>query len=105
MAFTLFYTTHPDKETAQKISQVLTEEKWIACANLFPMQSAYWWQGQVEQENEWVALLKTRTAYGAQLEKRILELHPYEVPCIIQMEVKANAAYEEWINSSTEQAK
>lgn len=105
MAFIVIYTTHPDKETAEKISQTLTEEKWIACANLFPIQSAYWWKGQVEQEGEWVALLKTRTEYGDQLEERILQLHPYEVPCIMRMEVQANAAYEQWIHSSTQQPK
>lgn len=103
MGFTLIYTTHPDEKTARKISQVLTEEKWIACANLFPIQSAYWWQGRVEQEDEWVALLKTRTEYGSQIEERIQEIHPYEVPCIIRMEVQANAAYEQWIHNSTEQ--
>lgn len=99
--FLLFYLTHPDEATARRIGQQLVQERLAACANYFPIQSMYWWEGQVAAEGEWVSLLKTATKRGEALEKRAEELHPYEVPCILQVTVKANEAYEKWIEEST----
>ena len=99
--FLLFYVTHPDEATARRISESLVSQRLAACANVFPIQSAYWWDGAVQQEGEWVSILKTRTALESTLEKAIQEIHPYEVPCILRFEARANEAYEKWIEAST----
>lgn len=101
MPFLLFYTTHPDEATARQIANTLVERKLAACANIFPITSAYWWQGAVQQEGEWVSLLKTRLELESALEQAIQALHPYEVPCIMRLEVRANEAYEKWVEEST----
>ncbi|MBN8680562.1 MAG: divalent-cation tolerance protein CutA [Chitinophagales bacterium] len=101
MPFLLFYTTYPNEATARQIANKLVERKLAACANIFPITSAYWWQGAVQQEGEWVSLLKTRLELETALEKAVQELHPYEVPCIMRLEVRANEAYEKWVEEST----
>lgn len=101
MAFLLFYVTHPDEETAKQIAGRMVQERLAACANIFPVGSAYWWQGAVQQENEWVSILKTRLELEQELEAAIRELHPYDVPCILRYEVRANADYEAWILATT----
>ena len=101
MAFLCFYVTHPNAETAQKISRNLIDRKLVACANQFSMESAYWWQGAVAQEGEIVTILKTVTKNKKAVEVAITELHPYEVPCIMSWEVQANASYENWIQDAT----
>ncbi|MCC7464667.1 MAG: divalent-cation tolerance protein CutA [Saprospiraceae bacterium] len=101
MPFLLFYITHPDEATAQRISSQLVERRLAACANIFPMSSAYWWQGAVQQEGEWVSVLKTRLELESALEQAVKEWHPYEVPCILRFEVRANEAYEKWVEEST----
>ncbi len=98
--FSVLYVTHPDEETARKLSRLLLEEKLIACANLFPIQSAYWWEGEVQTEGEWVSLLKTTSDLYPLVEQRLLKLHPYDTPCIIRTEVQANESYERWIRES-----
>lgn len=72
----------------------------IACANLLPIQSMYWWQGEIAREGEWVSLVKTIPEHWDTLVKVVNELHPYEVPCILKIEVTANDAYEQWIRES-----
>lgn len=101
MAFLVFYTTYPDEITARSITAQLLNQRLIACANIFPIQSAYWWEGAVQQEGEWVAVLKTRLSLEQAVEAALLEIHPYETPCIMRFETRANAAYAQWIEEST----
>ena len=100
MSFITVYITNPNEKAAQVLTQQLLEKKIIACANLFPIQSSYWWQGTIERESEWVALVKTIPENWPGLKESILKLHPYEVPCIMKTEVEANEAYEDWIKKS-----
>lgn len=102
--FLLFYITHPDEATARRISEKLVAQRLAACANVFPIQSMYWWQDAVQQEGEWVSILKTTPELEQALEKAIMALHPYELPCILRFEVRANEAYENWIRESTKSA-
>ena len=97
MRFALVYITHPGEETAREISNLLLEKRLIACANIFPITSAYWWQGAIQREGEWVSIVKTSLDKWDLLKEEVLRIHPYEVPCILKMEVEANEAYYEWI--------
>lgn len=97
MRFALVYITHPGEETAREISNLLLEKRLIACANIFPITSAYWWQGAIQREGEWVSIVKTSLDKWDLLKEEVLRIHPYEVPCILKMEVEANEAYYHWI--------
>ena len=104
MAFLIFYITYPDESTARHISSQLVQERWAACANVFPIQSAYWWEGKVQHDAEWVSVVKTSLALEKLLETEIIRLHPYDTPCIMRFEARANAAYEKWIEESVRPA-
>lgn len=101
MAFFICYITHPDEATARRIGDAAVEQHLAACANYFPIGSAYWWEGQVQQEGEWVSLLKTTAARMEALEQYVLAVHPYETPCVLRIAAHANDAYEAWIEAST----
>ena len=101
MAFIVIYITNENEAEATKISQQLLDEKLVACANIFPISSAYWWKGQQEQSQEFVALVKTRTENWEAVCKKTEQLHPYDTPCIMKWEVEANASYEAWILEQT----
>ena len=100
MAFFLIYVTHPDEPTARKISDQLLAERHIACSNIFPAASSFWWKNEIAHDAEFVSILKTTIENWAAVERRVLEMHPYEIPCLVKMEVSANAAYENWILES-----
>ena len=102
MSFIIIYTTHSNEESAEKLSNLLIEEKYIACSNSFPIKSAYWWKGVVENEHEFVAILKTIPENWKAVQIKIESLHSYETPCIIKIDVEANAAYEQWIRNEVE---
>lgn len=102
MSFIWLYVTHPDRACAEKIGNILLEKKLIACYNLFPIESAYWWNSEIAHSNEIVSLLKTRTDNWKAVKQAILEIHPYVTPCIIRLEMQANEEYEKWIEAETE---
>ncbi len=99
----ILYVTHKDRKSAMRVVDHLLEKNLIACANLFPIRSVYRWKGKKENTAEIVTLLKTRNALWKRVEKEIVRIHPYEVPCIMKMDAKANAAYETWITNETKE--
>ena len=101
MAFLVLYVTHKNKEEAKKIGDFLLNKHLIACANYFPIESSYWWNGIIESDDEYVSVLKTRKEYWETVKSEIEMIHPYDVPCIIKIEVEANSEYENWIFKET----
>jgi periplasmic divalent cation tolerance protein len=101
MTFIILYVTNPDLKTAKKIGNALLKKKLIACANYFPITSGYWWKGKIANDKEIVALLKTKKENWVKVKKEAAKMHPYEVPCIIKLNVSANKEYEKWVKKST----
>lgn len=97
----IFYVTFPNESAARETAANLLQTRLIACANIFPVSANFCWNNAVCNENEWVALLKTRTVLEEQVEIALQKAHPYEIPCIIRWEARVNAAYETWINENT----
>jgi len=94
----LCYVTCKDIEEAQKISRTLLESNLAACANFFPIHSMYWWKGSINQDNEFVVILKTFKEKFKEVEKKIKEVHSYECPCILSIDIKdANKEFLEYI--------
>ena len=104
MSFSIIYITFGSEEDAQRISKQLVEERLAACANIFPIKSIYEWNATLQDDQEWVAIVKTTHERWPTLKSRVEEIHPYEVPCIMKIEVEANEKYEAWIHAQTRTA-
>ena len=98
----LVLTSFPDEAVAKQIAGRLVEEKLAACVSLLPsVQSIYFWEGAIQHDAEWLGLIKTQASRYRNLEQRILELHPYDTPEILAMDVAAgSAAYLKWIDQT-----
>lgn len=100
--FCVVITTADSKELAETLASTLVREKLAACAQIFPITSTYWWNGQVESTPEFQIHLKTTKAAAPRNIQRITEIHPYEVPEIISLPItQANPTYLHWIQTST----
>ncbi len=93
----------PDRETAERIAGLLVSENLAACVTLTPpVTSVFHWQGQRENATEVLLLIKAAAANYGQIERRILELHPYELPEIIALPVvQGLAGYIHWVEQCT----
>jgi periplasmic divalent cation tolerance protein len=101
MEFIIIYITHPDLKTAKKIVSALMKKRLVACGNFFPIQSTYFWKGKIENSKEIVSIVKTKKKNWEKVKTEVIKLHPYETPCIMKLDVKANDDYESWINKET----
>lgn len=86
----------------REIAHTLVTERLAACVNVIPaICSIYLWKGNVEDEQEELLVIKTHSQKWGALEKRVKEIHPYELPEIICFSIKDGyAPYLEWLNLS-----
>ncbi|MHB8535897.1 MAG: divalent-cation tolerance protein CutA [Sulfuricaulis sp.] len=99
--YQLVLTTCPDVKTGERIAQALVSERLAACVNILPLAtSVYRWKGRVESAAEHLLIIKSMTRALRAIQKRILELHPYELPEIISVPVTGGFAdYLAWIRN------
>ncbi|MEY4617064.1 MAG: hypothetical protein RJB66_2024 [Pseudomonadota bacterium] len=101
------YSTFPDLTSARSSARQLTEDKLIACANIFPeMHSTYWWENKIEESTEVVAIFKTKADLFDRCEQALKKSHPYTTPCIVAINIaNGNADYLTWITQAVEASK
>ncbi len=90
------HTTTETKEDAERVGRALLDRGLAACVQILgPMKSIYRWKGEVTEGEEWLCLIKTREDRYEEVERAILEMHPYEVPEIIAVPI--SRGYEEYL--------
>ncbi len=102
-AYILCLVTIDDPEKAALMARNLVEKRLVACVNIVPeIRSIYRWKGQIYNESERLMLMKTRKEFFDPLRDAIRELHPYEVPEIICLDIDQGLPeYFRWIDDST----
>jgi periplasmic divalent cation tolerance protein len=95
-------TTAGSKDEAHKIGRTLVERLLAACVNVVPrVTSIYRWQGQIEEAEEWLLIVKTTRSAFDQVRDAIVSLHSYQVPECISVSVDdGSAKYLDWIEQS-----
>jgi periplasmic divalent cation tolerance protein len=85
MEYSFIYMTCSSREEAQTISRALLQKRLIACANIFPIFSLYIWKENLEEAEEYAALLKTEKAKVPETIEEVKRQHSYEVPDIVEI--------------------
>ncbi len=94
------YVTAPS-DAAPELARTLVEERLAACVNRVSCRSTYRWEGEVVEDEEEILFVKTTAERFDDLEARILELHPYDVPCVERFdEASVHDPFDEWIADS-----
>lgn len=100
----ILYVTTENREEARTIGSALVQQKLCACVNILEgMESMYWWDGEVQTDTECVLLVKTTTELVSAVTETILDLHSYDVPCVISLPLsdnEGNREYLQWIRNS-----
>ena len=98
-------TTFSNEADATKIINAVLENKIVACAQVININSHYTWKGKVCHEPEVLVLFKTQLKLYNLLESKIKEMHPYEIPEIIAMDIERGLPdYLKWIAEVTQKS-
>jgi periplasmic divalent cation tolerance protein len=90
--------TAPDRAVAERLAEALVAERLAACVQVGgPIYSVYRWRGTIERAEEWSCRVKTTRERLPELEARVRDLHPYELPEILALPVGGAADYADWV--------
>lgn len=100
----LVYCTVGTAEDAKRLAQAILQERLAACVNVVPtIRSFYWWEGEMQDEEEVLLLVKTRADLYSTLEEFIVSHHPYSVPAISAIPLEEmHAPYLAWLLEETQ---
>ncbi len=102
MDYIVVFITVPEIEVGENIAKILVEEKLAACVNITgKVNSTYFWQGNIENDDEYLLIIKTRKDKFKELEKKVKGNHPYTVPEIIAIPIVLGSEdYLNWIDET-----
>ena len=97
--YTLIYISTSGFSESKKIAMKLLQEKLVACTNIIrEIDSFYLWKGEINEDKESLLIAKTQSDKVGIVIKRVEEIHSYDVPCILQIQVKKGSKnYLNWM--------
>lgn len=94
----IILSTFPSEELAAEVAKHVVSAKLCACVNFTPIRSIYSWNGQIEDQHEFLALFKATSKSAKKLKAEIARLHPYEVPEIVELKMSnVSKPYLSWL--------
>lgn len=104
--FVIVAITAPGEEEGTRIGRLLVEERLAACVNVISgIRSIYRWKGEVCDEREALLWVKTRAGLLPKLEDRVRQVHPYELPEVIAIDISHGLPeYLSWVAQETEES-
>ncbi|MFF8774269.1 divalent-cation tolerance protein CutA [Kitasatospora sp. NPDC015120] len=95
-------TTHDDETRARALAAAVVRARLAACAQVYPIRSVYWWEGEVQDTAEWRVDFKTRAELADALTGFVNDNHAYDTPELIAVPVVAGSpGYLEWVRAET----
>ncbi len=94
----MVYCPFPNINEAKKAGKTLIDDGLGCCVNILKSYSSiYKWKGKITEESEFVLIAKTMDERVDAVEKKLKEIHPYEVPEIARIKIdKINKEYGKW---------
>jgi len=100
-------TTVGTEQEATRLARELVCRRHAACVNLVPgIKSIYRWSGKVCSDTEYLLVVKTTQSELPAVEAAIRELHSYELPEILALEVShSEAGFLAWIEAALDKTR
>lgn len=90
--------TNLPPEHGERVARALVEEHVVACVNMYPIQSFYFWKEKLCFEKEITLMMKVAKEGVERLKQRLCELHPYELPAFVVLDIDSEGSLREYID-------
>jgi periplasmic divalent cation tolerance protein len=99
----VIFVTTGSEDQAVAIARALVGERLAACVNIVgPVRSIYRWRDSVEDDREYLLIIKTRALHYMKVETRVRQMHTYEVPEVLALNAdRGSPPYIQWLLDST----
>lgn len=100
--YVIIITTTDSEDRAKELSASLVKDRLVACAQRTRIDSVYEWEGEIQDEAEFLIFLKTNKANQEKAIEAVKERHTYDEPEVIVVPITdGSAGYLGWIDSVT----
>jgi periplasmic divalent cation tolerance protein len=100
--FSIVFTTVDSREAAERILACALDRKLAACVQVSEAESHYVWDGERRRVREFVLALKIKSADYADLAEALRQVHPYETPELVRVEIaEGDAPFLAWMRATT----
>lgn len=98
--FSMVYVPCKDKIEAEEIAQKIVKARLAFCVNIIPnIHSVYTWKGKIEEGEEALIIVKTRSRLVSKAIQLIKKSHSYDLPDILVWKIeKTTPEVEKWLN-------
>lgn len=93
-------TTCGSADEARKVAQALVWSRLAACVNIVPgVESIYHWEGKIQDEQEWLLVIKSRRDLLPRMRELLNAQHSYDVPELVAVDVSGGSpSYLNWLD-------
>lgn len=103
--YCLISTTTGSQDEAEKLANLLVRGRLAACVQITQVFSVYTWEEDLQKDEEWLLLIKTRGDLYEAVEGVLQAHHSYETPEIVCIPITQGfSPYLQWINENTQSA-
>lgn len=100
--YCIVLTTFKNKEQGKHVIDTILQKQLVACVQEVGIQSHYVWKNELCNDNEILVLMKTTNELYEVLKNKLLEIHPYETPEIVRIDIAdGSTGYLSWIKEVT----
>lgn len=99
MTMKIDYIVCKNRKEVKKIARQLIRKKLAVCVNMFPIESVYLWNNKITEDKEFVLIAKTFKNKAEKLKKEVKKIHSYDIPCILEFNVRVNKEYENYMKN------
>ena len=100
--YIILLTTVSNIKEAETIATRLIKDRLGACVQILLVKSIYFWKNKIENDDEYLCIIKTRSDLYNEVESLIKDIHSYETPEIVAVDIKyGSKEYLKWISDST----
>ena len=90
------------KEIADKIINSLLKKRLVSCCQMMNIESAYWWEGEIVREPEFLIQMKTKKELFKEVRDEILRLHDYDICEISSCDIEQGSeSFLNWVDYET----